>query len=108
MAGSGLFAVPDRARTCAAFSKPDDHASATSGQRFSICMGKNAIWPCIAQAYKFRFTIQMLMELDQKISYAVLAVGAASLVLAGLGLHAGVHFGMLDKGGVVDRFPLHR
>jgi len=44
----------------------------------------------------------MLMELDQKVRYAMLAVTAASMVLAGLGLHAGVHFGILDTGGVVD------
>ena len=43
------------------------------------------------------------MELDQKIRYAMWAVTAASVVFAGLGLHAGVHFGALDTGGVVDR-----
>ena len=42
------------------------------------------------------------MELDQKIRYAMWAVTAASIVLAGLGLHAGVHFGTFDTGGVVD------
>jgi len=70
-------------------------------------MGKNVIWPCIEQAYKFRFIIHMLMELDRKIRYAVLAVGVASLVLAGLGLHLGAHFAPLEKGGVVDRGTLH-
>ena len=48
------------------------------------------------------------MELDQKIRYAMWAVTAASVVFAGLALHAGVHlgvhFGALDTGGVVDYF----
>lgn len=47
------------------------------------------------------------MKLDRKIRYAVLAVGVASLVFAGLGLHVGAHFGPLDKGGVVDRAALY-
>ncbi|HEV2389504.1 MAG TPA: hypothetical protein VGS04_02150 [Nitrososphaerales archaeon] len=42
------------------------------------------------------------MELERKVRYVVLAVGVASLVLVGLGLHVGTHFGPLDKGGVVD------
>jgi hypothetical protein len=66
-------------------------------------MDENANASCKEQAYKFRFTIHMLMELDQKIRYAIWAVTAASVVFAGLGLHAGVHFGALDTGGVVDR-----
>ncbi len=49
----------------------------------------------------------VLMELDRKIRYAVLAVGVASLVLAGIGLHVGAHFAPLEKGGVVDRASLH-
>lgn len=42
------------------------------------------------------------MELDQKIRYAVLAFVVASAVLAGVGMHAGVHTGALDGGGVAD------
>ena len=42
------------------------------------------------------------MELDQKIRYALLAFTVASLVLAGLGLHAGAHFRVLDRGGRAD------
>ena len=44
------------------------------------------------------------MELDRKVRYAMLALAVASAVLAGLGLHAGVHYGVMEKGGVVDWF----
>ena len=42
------------------------------------------------------------MDLDQKIRYVLMAFAAASVVLAGLGLHAGLHLRALDDGGVID------
>jgi hypothetical protein len=42
------------------------------------------------------------MELDQKLRYAMLAFTVASMVLAGLGLHAGMHLRALDGGGRAD------
>jgi hypothetical protein len=48
-----------------------------------------------------------LMELDQKIRFALLAFTAVSIALSGFGLHVGVHVGVhlkaLDPGGIVDR-----
>jgi hypothetical protein len=42
------------------------------------------------------------MELDQKIRYALFALAAASVILAGLGFHPGVHLRVLDVGGGND------
>lgn len=42
------------------------------------------------------------MELDSKVRYAALALAAASLVLAGLGLHAGAHLRALELGAGWD------
>jgi hypothetical protein len=42
------------------------------------------------------------MELDQKLRYAVFALTAASLILAGLGFHAGAHLRVLDGGNGAD------
>ncbi len=42
------------------------------------------------------------MELDQKVRYALLALAVASVVLAGLGLHAGAHLRVLEGGGGAD------
>jgi len=42
------------------------------------------------------------MELDQKIRYALLGFAALSIVLAGLGLHAGIHTKALEVGGRAD------
>jgi hypothetical protein len=42
------------------------------------------------------------MELDQKVRYSLMAFTAASVVLAGLGLHTGVHLSALEGGGVAD------
>lgn len=42
------------------------------------------------------------MELDQKIRYAMIALAAASLFLAGLGIHASAHVRTLDLGGGAD------
>lgn len=42
------------------------------------------------------------MELDQKVKYAMLAFAVASAILAGLGLHAGIHAKALDFGGGAD------
>jgi hypothetical protein len=43
------------------------------------------------------------MGIDQKVRYAMLALAAASMILAALGLHSGAHMGVLDGGGVADR-----
>ncbi len=42
------------------------------------------------------------MELDQKIRYVMFGFTAASVILAGLGLHAGLHLRALEDGGVID------
>jgi len=42
------------------------------------------------------------MEFDQKVRYAVLAFAIASLALAGLGIHAGLHLRVLEIGGGAD------
>lgn len=42
------------------------------------------------------------MELDQKIRYAMIVIGATAVVLSGLGLHAGVHLKALEDAGVWD------
>ena len=42
------------------------------------------------------------MELDQKIRYAMFALTVATFILAGLGVHSGVHLRALDPGGGPD------
>jgi hypothetical protein len=42
------------------------------------------------------------MEFGQKVSYALMAIGVASVVLAGIGLHAGVHLEAFEGGGNAD------
>ena len=42
------------------------------------------------------------MELEQKVRYAFLAFAAASLVLAGLGVHAALHLKVLEGGPGAD------
>jgi hypothetical protein len=43
------------------------------------------------------------MNFDQKIKYALLAFTITTAILAGMGLHAGVHhIGILEKGGRGD------
>jgi hypothetical protein len=42
------------------------------------------------------------MELDQKIRYGMIALAATSVVLAGLGMHAGLHVKALEFSGGGD------
>lgn len=42
------------------------------------------------------------MEIDQKLRYAMFAFTAASLILAGLGIHVGAHLRVLDGGPAGD------
>jgi hypothetical protein len=44
------------------------------------------------------------MEFDQKVKYALIAMNIASVVLAGIGLHMGVHIKALEGGGNADSF----